>query len=50
MPKWLDDNNTLICSTYNEAKSVVAERFMKTFKGKIYKKMTPNSSKSYLSC
>ena len=50
MRKWLDDNNTLICSTNNEAKSVVTKRFMKTFKGKICKKMTPNSSKSYLSC
>ena len=34
--------------THNEGKSVVAERFIRTLKGKIYKKMTPNDSKSYL--
>ena len=38
MPKWLDDNNILIYSAYNDGKSVAAERFIKTFKGKIYKK------------
>ena len=35
-------------STYNEGKSVVAERFISTLKGKIYKKTTSNNSKSYL--
>ena len=35
-------------STHNEGKSVVAERFIRTSKGKIYKKMTGNDSKSYL--
>ena len=34
--------------THNEGKSVVAERFIRTLKGKIYKKMTANDSKSYL--
>ena len=28
-------------STYNEGRSVVAERFIKTLKDKIYKHMTP---------
>ena len=35
--------------THNESKSVVAERFIRTFKGKIFKKMTANNSKAYLS-
>ena len=46
--KWLDDNNILMYSTHNEGKSVVAERFIRTLRGKIYKKMTFNDSKSYL--
>ena len=36
-------------STNNEGKSVIAERFLRTFKGKIYKKMTANDGKPYLS-
>ena len=36
-------------STHNEGKSVIAEKFIKTLKAKIYKKMTANDSKSYLS-
>ena len=35
-------------STHNEGKSVVTEMFIKTLKGKIYKTMTANNSKSYL--
>ena len=35
-------------STHNEGKSVIAERFIKTLKAKIYKKMTASNSKSYL--
>ena len=41
--KWLKDNKTEMYSTYNEGKSVVAERFIKTLKNKIYKHMTANS-------
>ena len=37
MQKWLDDN-ILMYSTHSEGKSVVAERFIKTLKGKIYRK------------
>ena len=48
MQKWLDDDDILIHSTHNEGKLVVAERFIKTFKGKIYKKLTTKESKSYL--
>ena len=35
--KWLKDNDTEMYSIHNEGKSVVAERFMKTLKNKIYK-------------
>ena len=48
MQKWLDENGILMHLTYNEDKSVDAERFLKIFKGKIYKTMTANDSKSYL--
>ena len=37
---WLSDNDTIMYSTYNEGKSVVAERFMRTLKSKLYKHMT----------
>ena len=46
--KWLDDNDISIYSTHNEDKSVVTERFIRTLKGKIYKKLTANDSKSFL--
>ena len=36
MQKWLHSNNNLMCSTHNEGKSVIAERFIKTLKTKIY--------------
>ena len=49
MQKWLDDNDILMYLTHNEGKSVVAERFIKTLKGKMCKKMTAAHSKSYLS-
>ena len=48
MQKWLDNNDILIYSTHNEDKSVIAERFMKTLKAKIYKKMATNDNISYL--
>ena len=35
--KWLQDNNIVMYSTHNEGKSVVAERFIRTLKNKIYK-------------
>ena len=49
MQEWLDNNNTLIYTTLNEGKPVMTEKFIKTLKAKIYKKMTSNESKSYLS-
>ena len=48
MQEWLDNNDILMYSTHNEGKSVIAERFIKTLKSKIYKKMTANNNKSYL--
>ena len=38
--KWLQDNNIATYSTYNEGKSVVAERFIRNLKNEIYKYMT----------
>ena len=38
MQKWSDDNNISMYSTHNEGKSVVAERFIRNLKDKIYKK------------
>ena len=37
--KWLSDNDIIMYSTYNEDKSVVAERFIRTLKNKLYKHM-----------
>ena len=34
--KWLSDNDIIMYSTYNEGKSVVAERFIRTLKNKLY--------------
>ena len=49
MQEWLNNNDILIYSIHNEGKPVIVERFIKTLKTKIYKKMTANDSKSYLS-
>ena len=48
MQSWLQDNNIKIYSTHNEGKSVVAERFIKTLKNKIYKYMTSISKNVYI--
>ena len=45
--KWLRDNNIEMYSTHNEGKSVVAERFIRTLKNKIYKHMTAVSKNVY---
>ena len=37
-----------MCSTHNEGKSVVAERFIRTLKNKIYKYMTSISKNVYI--
>ena len=40
-------NNNEMYSTYNEGKSVVAERFIKTLKNKIFKHVTAISKNVY---
>ena len=45
--KWLADNNIIMYSTYNEGKSVVAERFIRTLKNKLYKHMTASGQNVY---
>ena len=45
--KWLKDNDITMYSTHNEGKSVVAERFIRTLKNKIYKHMTSISKNVY---
>ena len=46
--KWLRDNDIVMHSTHNEGKSVVAERFIRTLKSKIYKYMTSISKNVYI--
>ena len=48
MKSWLQDNDIAMYSTHNEGKSVVAERFIKTIKNKIYKYMTSISKNMYI--
>ena len=45
--KWLSDNNINMYSTYNEGKSVAAERFIRTLKYKLYKHMTATGKNVY---
>ena len=45
--RWLLRNNIIMYSTYNEGKSVVAERFIRTLKNKLYKHMTATGIKVY---
>ena len=40
MKSWLQKNDIEMYSTHNEGKSVVAERFIRTIKNKIYKHLT----------
>ena len=46
--KWLQDNDIVTYSTHNEGKSVVAERFIRMLKSKIYKYMTSISKNMYI--
>ena len=45
--RFLKINNIEMYSTYNEGKSVVAERFIRTLKSKIYKHMAAVSNNVY---
>ena len=40
MKSWLEENNIEMYSIHNEGESVVAEKFIRTLKNKIYKYMT----------
>ena len=48
MKSWLQDNNIETYSAYNEEKSVVAARFIRTLKKKIYKYMISISKTVYI--
>ena len=48
MNRFLEENNIERYSTFNEGKSVVAERFIRTLKNKIYKHMTSVSKNVYI--
>ena len=48
MKSWLQNNNIEIHSIHNQGKSVVAERFIRTLKNKIYKYMTSISKNVYI--
>ena len=48
MKSWLEKNDIEMYSTYNEGKSVAAERFIRTIKNKIYKHMTSISKNVYI--
>ena len=45
--KWLKDNDTEMYSIHNKGKSVVAERFIRTLKNKIFKHMAAISKNVY---
>ena len=45
--KWVSDNDINMHSTYNERKSVVAERLIRTLKNKLYKHMTATGKNVY---
>ena len=48
MKLWLEKNDIEMYSTHNEEKFVVAERFIRTKKNKIYKHMTSISKNVYI--
>ena len=48
MKSWLEKNDIEMYSTHNEGKSVIAERFIRTLKNKIYEYMTSISKNPYI--
>ena len=48
MKSRLEKNDIEMCSTFNEGKSVVAERFIRTLSNKIYKYMTFPTKNVYI--
>ena len=45
--KWLSDNDIIMHSNFNGGKSVVAERFIRTLKNKLYRHMTATGKNAY---
>ena len=45
--KWLSDNDIIMYSTFNEGKSVVTEKFIRTLKNKWHKHMTATGKNVY---
>ena len=45
--RWLSRNNIIMYSTSHEGESVVAERFIRTLKNKLYKHMTATGKNVY---
>ena len=48
MKSWLEKNDIELYSMHNERKSVIAERFIRTLKNKIYKYMISVSKNIYI--
>ena len=48
MKSWLEKNAIEMYSTHNQEKSVIAERFIRTLKNKVYKYMTSLSKIVYI--
>ena len=48
MKTWLEKNAIEMYSAHNEGKSVIAERFIRTLKNKIYKYMSSISKNVYI--
>ena len=48
MKSWLQDNDIEMYSTHKKRKSVVAERFIRTLRNKIYKWITLVSKNVYI--
>ena len=48
MKSFLQNNDIELCSVHNEGKSVVAEKFIRTLKNKIYKYMISISKNVYI--
>ena len=48
MKSWLEKNDVEMYSAHNEGKSVIAERFIRTLKNKIYKYLTSVSRNVYV--
>ena len=45
--RWLSNNDIIMYSTFNEGKSVVVERFIRTLKNKLHKHMTATGKNVY---